>query len=94
MRGLRWAVAFALTIVFTACVTDPTAPIEPGTEKWYVQRLQEIEAAKAAGQLTEEQYLSLKNEADATRSARLNAVRYNDPFIPYGFGPIHDYSYH
>ncbi len=60
------------------CVTNPNAPPEPGSELWYTQRMQEIEAAKAEGHLTPEQYLSLKNEADATRAARINASRYSD----------------
>lgn len=93
-KSAAWAVALTAILVLCGCVTDPNAPPEPGSEKWYVQRIQEIEAAKAADQLTEEQYLSLKNQADATRAARLNAVRYDNTFVPYGFGPTHDYSYH
>lgn len=91
-RLLMMLAAGAMVI---GCVSngDPKVP-EPGSEKWYVQRIQEIEAAKEAGQLTEEQYLSLKNQADATRAARINASRYDNTWVPYGFGPMHDYSYH
>ena len=95
-KSMRFSlfILLAASFILSGCVTDPNAPPEPGSEKWYVQRIQEIEAAKAAGQLTEEQYLALKNQADATRAARLNAVRYDNTFVPYGFGPTHDYSYH
>lgn len=77
-RSVYLAIACAIAVLFSACVTDPNAPPEPGSEQWYVQRLDEFEAAKAAGHLTEE-YLSLKNEADATRAARINASRYSGP---------------
>jgi len=75
----RWLLALTTALALSACVTDPNAPLEPGSEKWYVQRMQEIETAKAEGKLTDEQYISLKNEADATRAARINASRYSGP---------------
>lgn len=88
------AAALVASLALSACVTDPNAPPEPGSERWYIQRIQEIETAKAAGQLTEEQYLQLKNQADATRAARLNAIRYDSNWVPYGFGPMYDSSRH
>jgi hypothetical protein len=90
-------VALALATTLAACATNPNKPPDPGSRAWYEQRIQEIEAAKAAGQLTEEQYLSLKNEADATRAARLDAMRNNDypPVgLVFGFGTVHHHHSH
>ena len=92
-RGLFVALALALG----ACATNPNKPPDPGSKAWYEQRIQEIESAKAAGQLTEEQYLTLKNEADATRSAHLDALRNtnNPPVgIVFGFGTGHYHHHH
>ncbi len=68
--------------LMVGCATDPN---EPGSKNWYINRIEEIEAAKTAGQISEAEYLALKNQADATRALRLNAVRYSntDDF----FGP-------
>lgn len=76
--NLRTLIIVATVLALSACVTNPNAPPEPGSEQWYTLRIQEIETAKTAGHLSEEQYLSLKNEADATRAARINASRYSD----------------
>jgi hypothetical protein len=68
---------FAILLVGTllaSCASngEPKAP-EPGSKKWYEHRTQEIETAKAAGNLTEEEYLKLKSEADATRQDYIDA---------------------
>lgn len=67
-----------LVVVTTACLVaacasngEAKAP-DPGSKKWYTQRIQEIDTAKAEGKLTEEEYLKAKSEADATRQ------EYND----------------
>ena len=84
IRAFAWRGAAILgLLMLAACATDPN---EPGSQLWYTNRLQEIEAAKAAGQITEGEYLALKNQADATRALRLNAVRYSNDYDGI-FGP-------
>lgn len=64
----------AITSLAAACASngEPKAP-EPGSKKWYEQRTQEIETAKAEGKLTEEEYLKLKSEADGARQEYIDA---------------------
>jgi len=93
----RTSFSISLVVLLSACATNPNAPPDPGSKQWYQLRLQEIEASKAAGQLTDEQYLSLKNEADATRAAHLDAMRRNDypPVgVVFGFGVDHVHGHH
>jgi hypothetical protein len=93
----RIAISALCALALGACATNPNKPPDPGSKAWYEQRIQEIDAAKAAGQLTDEQYLSLKNEADATRSAHLDALRNtNSPpvGIVFGFGTGHYHHHH
>ena len=80
IRGI--AVAACVSIL-AACASNPN---EPGSDLWYTHRIEEIEAAKSAGQISEAEYLSLKNQADATRALRLNAVRYGNDYDGI-FGP-------
>jgi hypothetical protein len=81
--------------LLAACATNPNAPPDPGSKKWYQQRTAEIETAKANGELTEEQYLTLKNQADATRAARLDAMRQRDyPPVGVVFGVGHVHHFH
>ncbi len=85
-------VAAVCAALIAGCASNGEAKApDPGSKKWYAQRMQEIEASKSAGQLTDEQYLSLKNEADATRAAYQNANRrdgnyYNTPSVSVGVG--------
>ena len=86
-------------LVFTVCASlvagcastgEAKAP-DPGSKKWYAERMKEIEASKASGKLTDEQYISLKNEADATRAAYQNSRSnagsyYNTPHGSSGVG--------
>jgi hypothetical protein len=74
-HGARAAAIVAGIALLPACASDPN---EPGTESWYVNRIKEIEDSKASGQISQSEYLSLKNQADATRSQRLNAIRNNN----------------
>jgi len=93
-QGLAVAIC---ALFLAACATDPKAPPDPGSKKWYELRIQEIEASKAAGQLTDQQYLELKNQADATRSAHLDAMRNRDypPVgVVFGVGHIHHGPHH
>ena len=84
-------VAAVCAALISACATNGEAKApDPGSKKWYTQRMQEIEASKAEGKLTDEQYLSLKNEADATRAAYQNSRNtgnyYNTPHSGSGVG--------
>lgn len=63
---------------------DPKAA-EPGSKKWYDQRTQEIETAKAEGKLSDEEYLKLKSEADGTRQQYIDA-RNDSTSAHVGFG--------
>ncbi len=96
-KASRILVTILLALAISACATNPNAPPDPGTKKWYDLRIQEIEASKAAGQLTDQQYLELKNQADTTRSAHLDAMRYRD-YPPvgfmFGFGHVHHVHHH
>jgi hypothetical protein len=64
-----------------------TGPPDVGSRAWHEQRIGEIDAAYTRGDLTTEQYLSLKNEADATRAEyraslrRQPTVVYSSPFF-------------
>jgi len=83
----RRAVAtLLLSAILTAgCATN--GPPEVGTNAWHQERIAEIDAAYTRGDLTTEQYLSLKNEADATRAEyraslrRNTTVVYSSPFF-------------
>jgi hypothetical protein len=83
MRGLGRATA-PLIIALSAigCATD--GPPEVGTRGWHELRIAEIEDAKTRGELTTEQYISLKNEADATRAAYRAALQAPN----YYYGPM------
>jgi len=61
--ALQFSVAFAAAIFLTACATTP--PV--GSKKWHETRIAEIESAYRNNEVSEEAYLSLKNEADQTR---------------------------
>lgn len=70
----RVLAVLAMASLVAACASngEPKAP-EPGSKKWYEQRTQEIETAKAEGKLTEEEYLKLKSEADRARQEYIDA---------------------
>lgn len=80
-------------MVAGGCAT--TGPPDVGSRAWHDQRILEIDEAYARGELTTEQYLSLKNDADATRAdyrAALQAPRYYGPaFYPSPFFHHHHY---
>ena len=60
---LRLGIAFAVTIILAGCATTP--PV--GSKKWHETRIAEIELAYQNNEVSEELYLSLKNEADQIR---------------------------
>lgn len=74
----RFVLMVLCAVALAACATNPKRPPDPGSKLWYQQRMTEIETAKTNGELTPEQYLKLKNEADATRAAHLDAMRRNN----------------
>lgn len=79
------AVAAAIA---AGCATTP--PV--GGRDWHAARLQEIQQAYETGEITTEEYLSLKNEADAIRQAYQEELRdrayYHQHYDPFGF-PFH-----
>lgn len=80
----------AAGIVAAGCATN--GPPEVGSRGWHELRIAEIDAARERGELTTEQYLSLKNQADATRAAyraALQAPRYNYYPSPFFFPHYH-----
>jgi len=92
---LHWVIGLIAAFALSACATNPNKPPEPGSKKWYELRLQEIEAAKAEGKLTEEEYLRLKNEADDTRQEYKNASAYNNyPYVGVGIGVSGGHYHH
>jgi hypothetical protein len=82
----RMLMVVAVGALLAACAStgEAKAP-EPGSKKWYAARLAEIETAKAEGKLTEQEYLTLKNEADDTRQEYISASRSRD-YPPVGIG--------
>lgn len=86
------AILAICALLLAACATTPNKPPVAGSKEWYQQRISEIDAAKTKGEVTPEQYLTLKKEADATRSAHLNAMYRIDYPLHHGgerphFGP-------
>lgn len=73
----------------TGCATN--GPPDPGTRLWHEQRLAEIEAARSRGELTTEQYIALKNEADATRAEYQASLRRQTVIYP---SPIFFHHHH
>ena len=65
-------------LVLTGCVTTPAT----GSRVWYDQRVAEIEAAYENGELTQESYLTLKNQTDQTRVEYQNALRERRYYYP------------
>lgn len=64
---LLWIGIFVLAAPFWAgCVSNN--PNAVGTGAWHTQRIEEIQSAYDAGDLTTEEYLRLKNEADRIRA--------------------------
>ena len=90
---VRW-VFLALAMAAAGCATTPSV----GSHTWYDLRMQEIETSYELGQVSEDEYLNLKNEVDAIRVDYQNGLRsrsyyyhhYPSPFIYYG----HHYRHH
>ena len=79
------AILLAGTLVASCASNGEPKAHDPGSKKWYEQRVQEIETAKADGKLTEEEYLKLKSEADGTRQEYIDA-RNDSTSAHIGFG--------
>ncbi len=78
----------AISTLLAACASNgEPKTYEPGSKKWYDQRIQEIETAKAEGKLTDEEYLKLKGEADASRQEFIDARNDStNAVVDMGFG--------
>ncbi len=89
---LRHGIIGLALLVFVGCVTIPST----GSRVWYDQRMVEIETAYQNGELTEEQYLDLKNQSDQIRVDYQSALRdrryyYPDPFF---YSPFFHHGHH
>jgi len=73
------ALLAATALTGTGCATN--RPPDVGSRVWHEQRMGEIEAAYEHGDLTVDQYLSLKNEADATRAEYQSSLRRNTTVV-------------
>lgn len=82
----RMLIAVIVGSLLTACAStgEAKAP-DPGSKKWYAARMAEIEQAKADGKLTDQEYLTLKSQADDTRQEYISASRSRD-YPPVGIG--------
>ena len=60
----------AVCVSAIGCVTTPSV----GSNVWHQERMAEIEQAYYDWEITEEEYLTLKNDADALRSDYLNRL--------------------
>ena len=65
------ALVLALALTLAGCATTPAI----GSKQWHSGRIAEIEAASQSDEISEEQYISLKNEADAVRVQYQESVR-------------------
>lgn len=73
-----------LVVAMAGCATDGTPRV--GSQDWYDARIAEIEASHDAGELTTEEYLRLKTEADQVRAEAQNRGGRNNPSVSLGFG--------
>ena len=62
-RLVGYFAALAAVVALAGCATTPSV----GSKKWHDSRIVEIESAYEAGEVSEAEYLALKNEADQTR---------------------------
>ena len=69
--------------LLSACATGGV-----GSEKWYTQRMQEIEASYQKKEITKAEYLSLKSETD---KIRFDYTHHSDPAIHTGFFFGHEF---
>lgn len=87
-------VSVCAVIVCSGCATTPAI----GSSVWHEERTAEIQQAYQDWELTEEEYLALKNETDQIRSDYLNRLeerrRRNYSFgIGYGFHHYHHFGH-
>jgi hypothetical protein len=79
--------------MMAGCATTSTAP---GSELWHTDRMLEIEEAYANGEITREAYLTLKNQADATRVEYLQRLdrRHSPSYYGPHFAPYYRPHFH
>lgn len=86
LLSLRSGFGLALCLLLASCATDPAI----GSRTWHEGRIGEIETALELEEISTEDYLSLKNEADQTRVEYQNAMRERLRNRPsYGYYPYH-----
>lgn len=94
MKPYILALVCLVCLIASGCVTTPSV----GSSVWHEERMVEIEQAYNNWELTEEEYLALKNETDAIRSEYLNRLeerrRANFHFgVGYGFHHGHHFGH-
>jgi hypothetical protein len=65
---MRTPISFLLIALMLAGGCATTDATVAGSKPWYEQRIGEIESAHARGDLSTEEYIRLKTEADAVRA--------------------------
>lgn len=68
---VKRALGLALALMLAGCATTPAV----GSRHWHDGRIAEIEAASQNNEISEEEKISLKNEADAVRVQYQESVR-------------------
>lgn len=80
----------SLVLVLAGCATTPST----GSRTWHENRLAEIETAYQNEEISDEAYISLKNEADAVRVEYQNASRSRMHYGGYPSFPSHRVNHH
>lgn len=80
----------AACLVAVGCVTTPAV----GSRVWHEERTAEIEQAYNDWELTEEEYLELKNETDAIRSEYLDRLEQRRRYQSFRFGIGYGFHHH
>lgn len=60
-----------------------------GSEAWYNQRIAEVEASYKEKRISEQEYLTLKNQIDQIRVDYVNRGRSSGPSFGFGYGVVH-----
>lgn len=88
---VRMFAVIVVCVSVTACATSGPPPV--GSGAWHEQRTAEIQQAYDFGEITKEQYLALRNEADQihmeyrdrTRHHHHSGIIIGGPFIRHRF---------
>ena len=84
-RLFVYFVVLVVLVSLAACATTNTVD-NVGSQAWYDARLAEITAARDAGDITTEEYLSLKGELDQIRATTRSGRSGSSPDVSFSFG--------